>query len=80
MNADMWPMLPCTTMLIPFMEIPQREEALPLITKRPPCPVAPAYWLASPSTTTLPDIMFSAVPGPAEPWIFTVACWFMPAQ
>ncbi len=37
-NADIWPILPCTTMLIPFMEMPQREEALPLITSKPTMP------------------------------------------
>ena len=76
----MWPILPCTTMSMPFIEIPQRLDALPLITSKPPRPVAPAYWLASPSMTTVPDIMFSATPGPAEPvtWIF--ACLFMPPQ
>ena len=67
MKADMWPILPCTTMSMPFIEMPQREEALPSMTSRPPRPVAPAYWLASPLTTTAPDIMFSATPGPAEP-------------
>ena len=76
----MWPTLPCTTMSMPFIEMPQREDALPLITSNPPCPVAPAYWLASPSITTRPDIMFSATPGPAEPATLTVACAFMPAQ
>ena len=76
----MWPMLPCTTMLMPFIEMPQRELALPLMTSSPPRPVAPAYWLASPSTMTVPDIMFSATPGPAEPLMCTVACLFMPAQ
>ena len=80
MKADMWPMLPLTTMSMPFIEMPQREEALPSMTSSPPRPVAPAYWLASPLTTTLPDIMFSATPGPAEPWTMTVACLFMPAQ
>ena len=30
--------------------------------------------------TTLPDIMFSAVPGPADPLMRIVACLFMPAQ
>ena len=59
MKADMWPMLPCTTMSMPFIEMPQREEALPSMTSSPPRPVAPAYWLASPFTTTVPDIMFS---------------------
>ena len=33
----------------------------------PPRPVAPAAWLASPFTWTSPDIMFSAMPGPALP-------------
>ena len=73
-------MLPCTTISMPFIEMPQRDEALPLITKSPPCPVAPAYWLASPSTITVPDIIFSATPGPAEPLTRIVACWFIPAQ
>ena len=54
-------------MSIPFIEMPQRDEALPSITRSPPLPVAPAYWLASPFTVTRPDIMFSATPGPAEP-------------
>ena len=76
----MWPMLPLTTMSMPFIEMPQREEALPSTTRRPPRPVAPAYWLTSPLTTTLPDIMFSAAPGPAEPCTTMVACLFMPAQ
>ena len=67
MKADIWPTLPRTTMSIPFIEMPQRDEALPSITRSPPLPVAPAYWLASPFTVTRPDIMFSATPGPAEP-------------
>jgi hypothetical protein len=46
----MWPILPPTTMSMPFIEMPQRDEALPSITSRPPWPVAPAYWLASPLT------------------------------
>jgi hypothetical protein len=50
-------------MLMPFIEMPQRDEALPLMTSRPPRPVAPAYWLASPSMTTVPDIMFSGNAG-----------------
>jgi hypothetical protein len=80
MKQDMWPMLPCTTMSMPFIEMPQRLAALPLMTSRPPRPVAPAYWLASPSTMTVPDIMFSATPGPAEPLMRIVACLFIPAQ
>ena len=48
MKADMWPILPCTTMSMPFIEMPQREEALPSMSNSPPRPVAPAYWLASP--------------------------------
>ena len=62
------------------MEMPQREAALPLMTRRPPRPVAPAYCEASPSITTVPDIMFSATPGPAEPCTVTVPPSFMPAQ
>jgi hypothetical protein len=80
MKADMCPMDPCTTMSIPFIEIPQRELALPLMTRSPPWPVAPAYWLASPSTITVPDIMFSATPGPTDPATRIVACLFMPPQ
>ena len=67
-------------MFMPFIEIPQREEAFPLITSKPPWPVAPAYWLASPSITTLPLIIFSATPGPTEPLTFIVACLFIPPQ
>ena len=80
MKHDMCPMLPCTTISMPFIEIPQRLLALPLIISNPPRPVAPAYWLASPSMITVPDIMFSATPGPADPLIRIVACLFMPAQ
>ncbi len=80
MKADICPMLPCTTMSMPFIEMPHRDEALPSITSSPPRPVAPAYWLASPFTTTLPDIMFSATPGPADPWIVIAAFLFMPPQ
>ncbi len=76
----MCPTLPPTTMSIPFIEMPQRLAALPRITRSPPRPVAPAYWLASPSTITVPDIMFSATPGPALPATRTVARWFIPAQ
>ena len=63
MKADIWPILPLTTISMPFIEMPHRDEALPSITSRPPLPVAPAYWLASPFTMTSPDIMFSATPG-----------------
>ena len=65
MKADMWPTEPFTTISMPFIEMPQRDEALPSMTSRPPWPVAPASWLASPFTMTSPDIMFSATPGPA---------------
>jgi hypothetical protein len=51
-----------------------------LITNRPPRPVAPADWLALPSTTTRPDIMFSATPTPQLPATLTIACLFIPAQ
>ena len=67
-------------MSMPFIEMPQREAAFPLTTSRPPRPVAPAYWLASPSITTVPDIIFSATPGPAEPSTVMLASLFMPAQ
>jgi hypothetical protein len=80
MNALMWPTFPPTTMSTPFIEIPHRAAALPSITSRPPCAVAPADWEASPRTRTVPDIMFSATPTPALPCTVTVACWFMPAQ
>jgi len=76
----MCPTLPQTTISMPFIEMPQRDEALPRMTSSPPRPVAPAYWLASPSTTTLPDIMFSATPGPTEPAMHRRACLFMPPQ
>ena len=71
MKAPAWPIEPWTTISIPFIEIPQRAEALPLITSRPPRPLAPADWLASPATTTFPDIMFSATPTPQLPAIRT---------
>ena len=62
MNALMCPTEPRTTMSAPLSEIPQRAEASPPITSNPPRAVAPADWLAEPSTTTVPDIMFSATP------------------
>jgi hypothetical protein len=80
MKADMWPILPCTTISMPFIEMPQRDEALPSMTSRPPLPVAPAYWLASPFTMIEPDIMFSPTPGPAEPCTVMVLPEFMPPQ
>ena len=67
-------------MVTPFMEMPQRAEALPSITTMPPWPVAPADWLALPVMRTPPDMMFSARPVPALPCTVTVACLFMPAQ
>ena len=67
-------------MSTPFIEIPQRAAASPWTTSRPPCAVAPADWLTLPSTTTVPDIMFSAIPVLALPRTRTFACWFMPAQ
>ena len=66
-------------MSIPFIEMPQRAEAEPSMTRSPPCPVAPAYCEASPFTRTSPDIRFSATPGPALPSMVTAAVLFMPA-
>jgi hypothetical protein len=60
MKQLMWPMLPPTTMSMPFMEIPQRAPASPSITNKPPRAVAPAAWEALPLTRTEPDIMFGA--------------------
>ena len=80
MNALRCPTEPRTTTSAPFSEIAHRAEASPWITRRPPCAVAPADWLALPSTTTRPDIMFSATPVPALPRTWTLARWFMPAQ
>ena len=48
--------------------------------EQPTARVAPAAWLAAPSTMTLPDIMFSATPTPQLPRTRMVACLFMPAQ
>ncbi len=67
-------------MSTPFIEIPQRADASPRITSSPPRAVAPADWLALPSTITVPDIMFSATPTPQLPCTRTVASLFMPAQ
>jgi hypothetical protein len=80
MNALMWPTEPPTTMSIPFIEIPQRDDASPRTTRMPPRPVAPADWLAFPSTITLPDIKFSAIPVEVLPCTRTVASLFIPAQ
>ena len=80
MNALMCPTEPPTTMSMPFIEIPHRDEAFPCTTRSPPRPVAPADWLTLPSTSTRPDIMFSAIPVLALPWTRTVASLFIPAQ
>ena len=80
MNALMCPTEPATTMSIPFMEMPQRALAFPSITRSPPRPEAPADCEASPFTRTDPDIMFSATPGPALPWMTMFAARFMPPQ
>ena len=42
MKALMWPTEPFTTMAMPFIEMPQREEASPSTTSSPPRPEAPA--------------------------------------
>ena len=80
MKPPTCPIDPPTTISTPFIEIPQRADALPLITTSPPRPDAAAYWLASPSMITAPDMMFSATPGPALPRTRTVASLFIPAQ
>jgi hypothetical protein len=67
-------------MSMPFIEMPQRDDALPSMTSNPPLPVAPAYWLASPLTMMAPDIMFSPTPGPAEPCTVMTLPEFMPPQ
>jgi hypothetical protein len=80
MKALRCPTEPPTTMSTPFIEIPQRAAASPWMTMRPPRAVAPADWLAFPSTVAVPDIRFSPKPGPALPCTRTVASLFMPAQ
>ena len=35
MKADIWPTEPPTTMSMPFIEIPQRDEASPSMTSKP---------------------------------------------
>ncbi len=67
-------------MSIPFIEMPQRDEASPSITSSPPRPVAPAACEALPFTRTVPDIMFSATPTPAWPCTVICASLFMPPQ
>ena len=76
----MWPTEPPTTISMPFIEMPQRDEASPSITSNPPLPVAPADSDELPLTQTTPDIMFSAVPTPAWPWMMISASLFMPPQ
>src|SRR5882672_5822013 len=72
MNAEKSPTEPPTTMSRPFIDMPQRSEASPSITSRPPCPAAPADTEAKPFTCTTPDSMPSASPGPALPRISTL--------
>ncbi len=80
MKPLMCPTEPRTTMSAPLSEMPHRAEASPWMTSRPPRAVAPAAWLAEPSTMTVPDIMFSATPTPQLPRTRIVARLFMPAQ
>ena len=78
MKADTRPTLPPTTMSQPFIEMPQRDEAFPSITTRPPCPLAAAHSEALPLTRTLPDMMFSATLQPTLPCTVMLARLFMP--
>jgi hypothetical protein len=80
MNALMWPTEPPTTMSTPFIEMPQRAEASPSITIRPPRPEAPADCEALPRTRIVPDMMFSPRPTPQWPSMVIAACLFMPPQ
>ena len=80
MKADIGPIEPLTMMSTPFIEMPQRPEALPSTMMVPPCAVAPSESLALPRTWIRPDIMFSPRPMPALPSIRIVARWFMPPQ
>ena len=76
----MWPTEPFTTIVMPFIEMPQREAASPSTISMPPRPEAPAPCEQLPVTCTRPDIMFSATPGPAWPWMVMWASLFMPPQ
>ena len=68
-------------MSTPFIEIPQRADALPRITTSPPRPVAPAdcAGVAVDDDGAGHDVL-GARPTPALPCTRTVACLFMPAQ
>ena len=79
MKALMWPILPCTTMSMPFIEIPQRRRGIALDHQQPAMRRRPGILAGIAVNDDVPDIMFSADPGPTEP-IWTVACLFMPAQ
>jgi hypothetical protein len=80
MKADMCPILPCTTMSIPFIEMPQRELALPLMTSSPPWPVAPGILagVALHDDGARHHVLGHARPGGARHP--DVACLFMPPQ
>ncbi len=76
----MWPTEPFTTIEMPFIEMPQREEASPSTISIPPRPEAPAPCEQLPVTWIRPDIMFSPTPGPAWPCTVIEASLFMPPQ
>jgi hypothetical protein len=79
MKADMWPMFAPTTMSMPFIEMPQRDEAFALDDEQ----AAAAGGAGRLAGVALDDdparhhVLGDA--GPASR-ARDVACWFMPAQ
>ena len=63
--------LPRTMIVPPFWSIPVRAPTSDLTTRSPPRSAAPASEPALASTTTTPDIMFSATDQPTRPVIST---------
>ena len=76
----MWPTEPRTTMSMPFIEMPQREEASPSITRSPPWPEAPAALraVAADADAARHHVLGHARPGMAVDVIS--ASLFMPPQ
>ena len=79
MNAEKLPTLPPTTMSPPFSEMPQRSDASPVDHQQSAVRRGAGRRRGEAlDARRVPDIMFSAPPGPALPCTVMFACLFMP--
>ena len=65
----MWPIEPPTTMSMPFIEMPQRDDGIALDDEQPAMAGGARRLAGIARDPDQPDIMFSATPTPALPWI-----------